>query len=67
MKTSSLKKTPKPFDVVKCKLVDETVRGEYGNLFPFKNKSIMRVIIPIHRFFLAPKQIVYHLLRDTQG
>jgi hypothetical protein len=26
-------KTPKPFNVTKCKLVDETIRREYGNLF----------------------------------
>jgi len=31
-----LQNNPKPFVVVKCKLVDETIRGEYGDLFPWK-------------------------------
>jgi hypothetical protein len=35
------KKTPKPFDVTECKLVDEIIRGEYGDLFPL-GKSQLR-------------------------
>ncbi len=38
-----LQKTPKPFDVAECKLMDKTIRGEYGDLFPFGNKPIMEV------------------------
>jgi hypothetical protein len=61
-----LQKTPKPFNAVKCKLVDEAIREEYGNLFPFRNKPITKVKILVHRFFLAPKQIVYRLFRETR-
>ncbi len=41
------KKNLKPFNVVKCKLVDETIRGEYGDLFPLGNKLIVGVKTPI--------------------
>jgi hypothetical protein len=44
-------KTPTPFDAAKCKLVDKTIRGEYGDLFPHENKPIARVKIPICQFF----------------
>jgi len=40
-----LQKNPKPFDAAECKLMDETIRGEYGDLFPFGNKPIMEVKI----------------------
>ncbi len=40
-------KTPTPFDVAKCKLVDKTIRGKYGDLFPQRNKPITGVKIPI--------------------
>ncbi len=50
-----LQKMPKPFNVVKCKLIDEIIRGEYGNLFPLKNKPKTKVTILVCQFFLAPK------------
>jgi len=55
-------KNPKPFNVVKCKLMDETIRGEYGDLFPLGNKLIVRLKTPIYWFFLASRQFVYHPL-----
>jgi hypothetical protein len=42
--------------------VDETIRGEYGNLFPLGNKLIVGLKIPICWFFFAPRWIVYHPL-----
>ncbi len=44
-------KNPKPFNVVKCKLMDETIRGEYGDLFPLGNKLIVRLKTLIYYFF----------------
>jgi len=48
-------KTPTPFDVAKCKLVDKKIRGEYGDLFLHMNKPIVGVKIPICRFVFAPR------------
>lgn len=55
-------KLPKSFNATKCKLMDETIRGKYDDLFLVGNKPIARVKILIHYFFLALKCIVYHLL-----
>ncbi len=52
-------KTLKPFNVAKCKLINETIRGKYGDLFPLGNKPIVGVKIHVYCFFLAPKRIVY--------
>ncbi len=51
-------KTLKPFNVAKCKLINETIRGKYGDLFPLGNKPIVGVKIHVYCFFLAPKRIV---------
>jgi hypothetical protein len=59
-----LQKIPKPFNAAECKLVDETIRGEYGDLFPLGNKLIMGVKIHVHHFFLMPRCIVYHPLLE---
>jgi hypothetical protein len=42
--------------------MDETIRGEYGDLFPFANKPIMEVKKFVFWFFFMWKQIVYHPL-----
>ncbi len=57
-----LQKTPKPFNAAECKLVDETISGEYGDLFPLGNKLIVGFKVPICLFFLMPRCIVYHPL-----
>jgi hypothetical protein len=50
-----LQKTLKSFDVAECKLVDQTIRGEYGDLFPLGNKLIVGVKVLVRHFFLAPR------------
>ncbi len=59
-----LQKIPKPFNVIECKLVDETIRGEYGDLFPLGNKLITSIKVHVRRFFLMPRCIVYHPLLE---
>jgi len=43
-----LKKTPKLFNVTKCRLIKKITRGRYKNYFPFRNKPIAWVIISVH-------------------
>ncbi len=57
-----LQKTPKPFNAAECKLVDETISGEYGDLFPLGNKLIVGFKVHAYHFFLMPRCIVYHPL-----
>ncbi len=45
----------KSFNVVECKFIDEKLRGDYGDYFPFINKLIVGVKILINWFSLAPK------------
>jgi hypothetical protein len=62
-----LQKTPKPFDVAECKLMDKTIRGEYGDLFPFGNKPIMEVKILSSDFFSCENKLfIIFCQRDTR-
>jgi hypothetical protein len=38
----------KSFNVVECKFIDEKLRGDYGDYFPFINKLIVGVKILIN-------------------
>jgi hypothetical protein len=42
--------------------VDETIRGEYADLFALGNKLITRFKVLVCCFFLMPRCIVYHPL-----
>jgi hypothetical protein len=44
--------------------VDETIRGEYDDLFLVGNKPIVRVKILVHCFFFELRRIVYHCLLE---
>jgi hypothetical protein len=47
-----LNKWPKCFNIVECRLVDGTIKGEYGDCFPFKNKPIEGMKVEIEDFSL---------------
>jgi hypothetical protein len=46
------------------KLVDETIRGEYGDLFPLENELIVGVKIPFCWFFST--NCLSSSIKDTQ-
>jgi hypothetical protein len=60
-----MKKYLKGFDETECKHVDESIKRKFSNYFPFGNKPIERVKVPLDRFLPPPKKIVYHPLSDT--
>jgi len=60
-----MKKYPKGFDKIKCKHVNESIKREFLNYFPFGNKHIERVKVLVDRFLPLLGRIVYHRLSNT--
>jgi hypothetical protein len=60
-----MKKYPKGLDETECKHVDESIRSEFSNYFPFGNKLIERVKVPMDRFLPFLRRIMYRPLNDT--
>jgi hypothetical protein len=59
-----IKKYPKGLDKIKCKRVDESIKSEFSNYFPFGNKLVERVKVLVDRF-LPLGRIMYHPLSNT--
>ncbi len=61
---------PKVRVVTSCqefrKVVDETVKGEYGDFFPHWNKLIVGVKIPFRQFFYTKMNFVSSFLEKTR-
>jgi len=60
-----MKKYPKSFNEMKCKHVNESIRSQFSNCFPFGNKLIEGVKVPVDKFLPPPGRIVYHPLNNT--
>jgi hypothetical protein len=60
-----MKKYPKGLDKIEWKHVDESIRSEFSNYFPFGNKLVERVKVLVDRFLHPLGRIVYHLLSNT--
>jgi hypothetical protein len=60
-----MKKYFKGLDKIECKHVDESIKSEFSDYFPFGNKPIEEVKVPLDRFPPPPTKIVYHPLSDT--
>jgi hypothetical protein len=63
--TLVMKKYLKGLDKTKCKHVDESIKSEFPYCFPFGNKPIEGIKVPINKFLPPPKRIMYHPLSDT--
>jgi hypothetical protein len=59
-----MKKYPKGFDDNECKHINESIRSELSNSFPFINKLGEGVKVILDRF-LPFGRIVHHPLSDT--
>jgi hypothetical protein len=59
-----MKKYPKGFDKIECEHVDESIKSEFSNCFPLKNKLVERVKVLVDRFLLHLGRIVYHPLNN---
>jgi hypothetical protein len=60
-----MKKYPKGLDETKCKHVDESIKIELSDCFPFGNKPIERVKVLVDRFLPPLGRIVYRPLNNT--
>jgi len=60
-----MKKYPKGFNEMKCKHVDESIRNQFSNCFPFGNKPIEGVKVPVDKFLPLLGRIVYRPLNNT--
>jgi hypothetical protein len=47
-----LNKRPKCLNIVECRLVDDIIKGEYGDCFPFKSKPIKGMKVEVEDFSL---------------
>jgi hypothetical protein len=47
-----LNKWPKHFNIVECRFVDDTIKGEYGDCFPLKKKPIKGMKVEVKDFSL---------------
>ncbi len=59
--TSSWKIYPKSLDKIECKHVDESIRSEFFNCFPFGNKHVEGVKVLMDKFLPPLGRIVYPL------
>ncbi len=60
-----VKKYPKGLDKTECKHVDELIRNEFLDCFPFGNKHVEGVKVPLDRFLPPLGRIVYCPLSNT--
>jgi hypothetical protein len=60
-----MKKSPKGFDEIESKHVDELIKSEFSDCFSFGNKPIERVKVHVDRFLPPLGKIVYCPLNDT--
>ncbi len=60
-----MKKYFKGLHKTECKHVDEAIISKFSNYFPFGNKPIEGVKVPLDRFLPLPMKIVYHPQSDT--
>jgi hypothetical protein len=60
-----MKKYPKFLDEIECKHVDESIRSEFFNCFPFGNKPIERVKVLVDKFLPPLGRFLYRPLSNT--
>jgi len=60
-----MNKYPKGFDETECKHVNESIRNEFLDYFPFGNKLVERVKTFVDKFMHPLGRIVCHPLNDT--
>jgi hypothetical protein len=60
-----MKKYPKGLDEIEWKHVNELINNKFSDYFPFGNKPVEGVKVPMDRFLPPPRRIVYRPLIDT--
>ncbi len=60
-----MKKYPKGFNETECKHVDKSIRSEFSDCFPLRNKPIEGVKVPVDKFMPPLGRIMYHPSSDT--
>jgi hypothetical protein len=60
-----MKKYPKGLNKMKCKHVDEQIRSDFFNCFPFGKKPIKGVKVLVNKFLPPPRKIMYCPLNNT--
>jgi hypothetical protein len=60
-----IKKYPKGLDETESKHVKKSIKSKFSNSFPFGNKHVERVKVPVDRFLPPLGRSVYHPLNDT--
>ncbi len=59
------KKYPKGLDETECKHVDESIKSQFSNYFPFGNKPIECIKVTINKLLPPLGKIVYCPLNNT--
>jgi hypothetical protein len=62
-----MKKYPKGFNKMKCKHVDELIRSQFSDCFPFGNNPIKGIKVLVDKFLPPHGRIVYHPLNNTHN